>query len=44
MDVGFAYELPHTPYTEELNRGGRARKIEADHAAVFETVEGLFNK
>jgi hypothetical protein len=44
IDVGFGYDLPSNPYDDEMNKRGRARKIESDHTAVFETVEGLFNK
>jgi hypothetical protein len=36
--------LPKHPYAEELNRRGRDLKLESDHVAIFETVEGLFNK
>ncbi len=44
IDVGFGYDLPSNPYDDEMNKRGRARKIESDHTAIFETVEGLFNK
>jgi len=43
IDIGFNYELPNNPYDVRLSSRG-SRKIEADHLAVFETIEGLFGK